>query len=332
MTLRLGAPWFLALLPFALAAAVWMARRRARTDARLALPEAAVRRGLGSSPWTRLDRGMPWIRGLVLVLLVVGLARPQAGERIESVSTFGVDIVVALDVSGSMRAEDFRPKNRLEVARRTIADFVRGRPDDRIGLVSFAATATTRCPLTQDHEMLETFLDALDFAPPDLDGTAIGLGLATAVNRLRQSSAKSRVVVLATDGVNNRGQIGPRAAAEAARALGIRVYAIGVGSEGEAWIPVDLGPRGWQKVRQQVEIDEDLLREIAGATGGRYFRATDAEGLGEVFRTIDGLEKTEIESRIRVLFRELFPWVVTPALGLLLLERVLSATRLRRLP
>jgi len=332
MTFRFGAPWFLALLPLAVAAAVWMARRRSRTDARLALPGASARRALGASAWTRLDRARPWSRGLVLVLLVVALARPQAGERIESVSTYGVDIVVALDVSGSMRAEDFVPKNRLEVARLTVAEFVRGRPQDRIGLVAFAATATTRCPLTQDHEMLGQFLAALDFAPPDLDGTAIGLGLATAVNRLRRSSAKSRVVVLATDGVNNRGQIGPRAAAEAARALGVKVYAIGVGSEGQAWIPVDLGPRGWQKVLQPVEIDEELLGEIASATGGRYFRATDSAGLREVFRTIDELEKTEIESRVRVLYRELFPWVLSPALGLLLTERFLGATRLRRLP
>jgi len=331
VTFRFGAPWCLVLLPLAVAAAVWMARRRARTDARLALPRASARRALGSSVWTRLDRALPWVRGLVLVLLVLALARPQAGERIESVTTFGVDVIVALDVSGSMRAEDFLP-NRLEVARRTVSEFVDGRPQDRIGLVAFAANATTRCPLTQDHEMLEQFLAALDFAPPDLDGTAIGLGLATAVNRLRQSSAKSRVVVLATDGVNNRGQIGPRAAAEAARALGVKVYTIGVGSEGQAWIPVDLGPRGWQKVLQPVEIDEELLGEIASATGGRYFRATDAGALREVFRTIDGLEKTEIESRVRVLYGELFPWLLTPALGLLLTERLLGATRLRRLP
>jgi len=329
---RFGAPWFLVLLPVALAAAVFMVRRRARVDARLVLPNTAARRVLGASAWTRLDAALPWIRGIVLALLVMALARPQAGEGIESVSTHGVDIVVALDVSGSMRAEDFQPKNRLEVARRSVAEFVRGRPHDRIGLVAFSAVATTRCPLTQDHEMLGQFLDALDFSPPDLDGTAIGLGLATAVNRLRQSSAKSKVVVLATDGVNNRGQVGPRAAAEAARALGVKVYAIGVGTRGQAWIPVDLGPRGWHRVLQPVEIDEELLQEIATATGGRYFRATDAEGLREVFRSIDGLEKTEIESRVRVLYTELFAWALTPALGLLLTERFLGATRLRRVP
>ncbi len=332
MTFRFGAPWFLTLLPLAVAAAVWMARRRGRTDARLALPGAAVRCALGSSLWTRVDRAVPWARGLVFVLLVVALARPQSGERIESVSTYGVDIVVALDVSGSMRAEDLLPKNRLEVARRTVSEFIRGRPQDRIGLVAFAATATTRCPLTQDHEMLDQFVDALDFAPPDLDGTAIGLGLATALNRLRESTAASRVVVLATDGVNNRGQIGPRAAAEAARALGVKVYAIGVGTEGQAWIPVDFGPRGWQRVLQPVEIDEDLLREIASETGGQYFRATDSNALREAFQTIDGLEKTEIQSRVRVLYSELFPWLLTPAVGLLLGERLLGATRLRRLP
>jgi Ca-activated chloride channel family protein len=308
-----------------------MARRRARSDARLALPNTAARRVLGSSPWVRVDAAVPWVRGLVLVLLVVALARPQAGESIESVSTEGVDIVVSIDVSGSMRAEDF-PPNRLDAARRTVIDFVRGRPHDRIGLVAFSALATTRCPLTQDHEMLRQFVEGLDFSPPEVDGTAIGLGLATAVNRLRQSSAKSKVVVLATDGVNNRGQIGPRAAADAARALGVKVYSIGVGSQGEAWVTVDLGPQGRRRVRQPVEIDEDLLREIADTTGGRYFRATDADALREVFETIDGLERTAVESRVRVLYTELFGWALTPALGLLLAERLLGATRLRRLP
>lgn len=331
MTFRFGAPGFLVLVPVVLAAAVWLARRRARTDARLTLPNTAARRILGRSAWTRVDAALPWVRASVLVLFVVALARPQAGESIESVSTYGVDIVFSLDISGSMRAEDFTP-NRLEVARRSLNEFLRGRPHDRIGLVAFSSVATTRCPLTQDHAMLAQFIDSLDFSPPDLDGTAIGLGLATAVNRLRQSSAKSKVVVLATDGVNNRGQIGPRAAAEAARALGVKVYAIGVGSRGEAWITVDLGPRGRQRVLQPVEIDEELLQEIATTTGGRYFRATDAEALREVFRTIDGLERTEVESKVRVLYTELFAWALSPALGLLLCERLLGATRLRRLP
>jgi len=333
MTFRLAAPWMLLLLPLVVGAAWWLARRGARgEEARFELPEAQGRGPIGTSFWVRAERALPVLRGLALVLIVVSIARPQSGERLESVSTLGVDIVVALDVSGSMRAEDFAPKNRLEVARRTVEGFVEGRPADRIGLVAFASLATTRCPLTQDHEMLRSFLEQVDFAPADQDGTAIGLGLATATNRLRESTAKSKVVVLLTDGVNNAGQIGPEAAAEAAQALGVKVYTIGVGSDGPVPVPVDLGPLGKRTIQQVVELDEDLLGRIAERTGGQYFRATDPEALARVFDTIDKLEKTEIESRVRVLYSELFPLVLGPAALLLLVERVLAATRLRRLP
>jgi Ca-activated chloride channel family protein len=266
-----------------------------------------------------------------LILIVFAIARPQAGQTIENVSTLGVDIVVALDISGSMRAEDFKPKNRLEVARNTVRDFIEGRPSDRIGLVVFAALATTRCPLTQDHEMLQQFLEQVDFPPPEQDGTALGMGLATAVNRLRESKARSRVVVLVTDGVNNRGQIGPNAAAEAARALEVKVYTVGVGTEGEVPIPVNIGG-ATRYVMQRIEIDEELLQEIASATDGRYYRATDAEELQQIFDVIDSLEKTEIESRVRVLYSELFHWSLIPAALILFIERFLAATRLRRIP
>jgi Ca-activated chloride channel family protein len=293
----------------------------------MAFPSAAVRLRLAPSPWTALERAIPWLRGIVLALLVVGLARPQSGARIENVSTFGVDIVVALDISGSMRAEDFQPDNRLEVARRVVKEFITGRPTDRLGLVVFGSLAATRSPLTLDHEMLGQFLDEVDFAPSDQEGTAIGLGLATALNRLRESTARSKVVVLVTDGRNNSGQIGPKAAGEAARALGIRVYTVGVGSEGE--VPIPVGP---YRRFVRIELDEELLREIADTTGGRYFRATDPDGLRTVFATIDELEKTEIESKVRVVYSEMFPSFLVPAVALLLLERLLLATRLRRLP
>jgi len=328
---RFASPWLLLLVPLCLLAAWHMARRRRRADARTALPLASLRIPLGRSPWVGLDRWLPWLRGLTLILLVLALARPQAGARIESVSSFGVDVVVALDISGSMRAEDFQPDNRLEVARRTVQRFVAGRADDRIGLVAFAGLATTRCPLTLDHEMLAQFLEALTFAPQEQDGTALGMGLATAVNRLRESDARSRVVVLVTDGMNNTGQIGPKAAAEAARALGIKVYTIGVGTQGMVPVP-QRTPQGVRYRTVQVEIDEALLAEIAEMTGGQYFLATDAESLEAIFDTIDSLEKTEIESRVRVLYSELFPLLLLPAALLLLLEGGLAVTRLRRIP
>jgi Ca-activated chloride channel family protein len=180
--------------------------------------------------------------------------------------------------------------------------------------------------------MLLQFLDQVDFPPPEQEGTALGMGLATAVNRLRESKAKSRVVVLVTDGVNNTGQIGPKAAAEAARALGVKVYTIGVGTDGEVPIPVNIGGGATRYVMQRIEMDEDLLQEIADLTDGRYYRATDAERLQEVFGVIDALEKTEIESKIRVLYSELFHWSLIPAVIILFIERMLAATRMRRIP
>jgi Ca-activated chloride channel family protein len=329
---RFATPWMLVLLPLCAVAGWWMARRRRCGDARLRLPLVAQRLTLGASAWVRLERMLPWVRVLVLALVVVALARPQSGTRLENVSTLGVDIVVSLDISGSMRAEDFEPDHRLGVAKRTVERFVEGRPHDRIGLVVFGALAVTRCPLTLDHEMFRQFLSGVDFAPPDENRTALGMGLATAVNRMRDSAAKSKVVVLVTDGVSNTGQIGPRAAAEAARALDVTVYTVGVGSDGEVPIPLPDGMGGMRRVYTRVELDEALLEEIAAATGGRYFRATDSDSLAEIFETIDGLEKTEIESQVRVLYQELFGLVLAPALLLLLFELALAGTRLRRLP
>lgn len=332
MTLRFAAPWILALLPLAAAAGWMLARRRSRWDARLPLPRAADLEGIGATAWTRLEAARPWARGIALSLVVVALARPQSGSRQETVFTEGVDIVVALDVSGSMRCEDFQPRNRLEVARSTVGDFVEGRPTDRIGLVTFSAIAATRCPPTVDHEMLRQLLEGVDFTAPEDDGTAIGLGLATAVNRLRTSPAKSKVAVLVTDGRNNRGHVAPEDAAEAARAVGVRVYTVGVGTEGEAPYPIEDGLLGKRYVMVREDLDEDLLRRIASVTDGRYFRATDPEGLRRVFDTIDGLEKVRIESRVRVLYTELFPWAFLPAAILLGCEALLAGTRLRRIP
>lgn len=330
--LRFAAPWLLLLAPVAMAVAWLTVRMRRRTDSCLPLPRATAGIQLGRSAWVRLERLRPWMRGLALLLLALALARPQAGEQVRDVSTYGVDIVVALDISASMRAEDFQPDNRLAVARKTVGRFIDGRASDRIGLVIFGSQATTRCPLTVDHALLQQLLQEVDFAPAEQQRTAIGMGLATAVNRLRESEARSKIVVLVTDGVNTAGQIGPKTAAAAAQALGVKVYTIGVGSNEEVPYPVDLGPLGRRYQMQRIELDEDLLREMAELTQGQYFRATDAQSMEAIFRTIDELERTKIESRERVLYAELFPQVVLPALGLLLLERLLLATRLKRIP
>jgi len=328
---RFASPWALVLLPAAVAAAWSMARRRRRGDARVLVPSGALRARLAASRWIRIEPVVPWLRGVVLSLVIAGLARPQSGAREERISTHGVDIVVALDISGSMRAEDFHPLNRLEVAKRTLLEFVDGRESDRIGLVIFGAISTTRCPLTVDHAMLRSLVEGVDFAPPEEDGTALGMGLATAVGRLRNSPARSKVIVLLTDGRNNRGQIGPETAGRMAQALGIRVYTIGVGSEGESRVPVDT-PFGRRYITQRLDLDEPLLQSVAAGSGGRYFRATDATALREIFQTIDSMEKTEIESRVRVLYTERFDLALVPAAALFLLERLLVLTRLRRIP
>ena len=328
---RFASPWALALLPLALAV-WWKLDHRLRTGGpRATLPEAGRVGRLGRSFWTVLERGLPVARALAIALAVTALARPQWGHTVENVSSQGVDIVVAIDISGSMRCEDERPRSRLEVARASLKRFIEGRPGDRIGLVAFASLAATRCPLTLDHDMLNDFVAALDYAPPGEERTAIGMGLATAVRRLERSNARSRVAVVLTDGRNNEGQIGPETAADAARALGVRVYTIGVGTEGEAACPVDT-PLGRQYVSQHEDLDEPLLRKMAEPSGGRYFRATDPKGLEEAFHEIDSLEKTTIESRIRVLYSEKFPWALVPAGLLFLGEIALGATRLRRLP
>jgi Ca-activated chloride channel family protein len=330
--MRLATPWALALLPLA-AGVVWLLVRRLKSGGpRIAFPAAAQLAALPTSPWVHLERLLPWLRGGALALAVVALSRPQAGSSLTTVSSNGVDIVIAVDISGSMRCEDSRPRNRLTVAKECIKRFVEGRPDDRIGIVAFASTAATRCPLTLDHEMLLRFVDEVTFAPPGEDRTALGMGLATAVNRMRPSKAKSKVVVLLTDGRSNAGQLGPETAADAAQALGLKVYTIGVGSEGEVPCLVDDPQMGRRYVQIQADFDEDLLKKIAQSTGARYFRAADADGMAGAFREIDALEKTETESRVRMLYTERFLQALAPAGLLLALELLLSGTRLRRIP
>jgi Ca-activated chloride channel family protein len=329
---RLATPWALALLPVALAA-IWLSMRRLRSGGpRIAFPDAASLAGMPVSAWARVEGLLPWLRGAAMALTIVALARPQSGSSLTTVSSNGVDIVIALDVSGSMRCEDTRSKNRLSVAKACIAKFVDGRPEDRLGIVSFASAAATRCPLTLDHDMLLHFVDQLDFAPAGEDRTALGMGLATAVNRMRASKAKSKVVVLVTDGRNNSGQLGPESAAEAARALGFKVYTIGVGSTGEVSCLVDDPQGGRHYVQVQADFDEELLRKIADTTGGRYFRAADADGFAKAFTEIDALEKTEMESRVRILYSERFLQALVPAGLLLGLQLLLASTRLRRIP
>lgn len=271
------------------------------------------------------------LRSLVLVLFVLALARPQTGRREVQTETEGVDIILVLDISGSMRAEDFRPNNRLHVAKEVVRDFINDRSGDRIGLVVFSAMAYTQCPLTLDYGVLLDLLEGVEIGMIE-DGTAVGTALASAVNRLKESEAKSRIVVLLTDGVNNTGSIDPLTAAEIARTLGVRVYTIGVGKGGKVPYPVDQGIFGIQRRLVEVELDEETLMKIAQVTEGQYFRAHRPEELKEIYARINDLEKTKIETTEYVSYSEMFAWLALPGLLLLLLELLLGRTLLRRVP
>jgi Ca-activated chloride channel family protein len=248
----------------------------------------------------------------------VALARPQLGYAWEESTTEGIDVQIALDVSGSMGAKDFEPRNRLEVAKRVVRDFVAGRTGDRIGLTTFAGTALTRSPLTIDHGLLDQLVAALEPTTTP-DGTAIGVALASSVSRIKDSAAKSRIVVLVTDGVNNAGEIDPLSAAAIAEGLAIKVYTVGVGTHGSAMVPIQetdrlTGRLVTHDVLMEVEVDEKLLGEIAARTGGRFYRATDADALAAVFAEIDRLERSPIEVKRHVRYREAYPPLVWTAL------------------
>jgi Ca-activated chloride channel family protein len=268
------------------------------------------------------------LRTIVVGLLIIVLARPQATDNFQDVSTEGIDIILALDISGSMLARDFKP-DRLEASKNVATEFISGRPYDRIGLVVFSGESFTQCPITTDHAVLINLLREMKSGMIE-DGTAIGMGLATAVNRIKDSEAKSKVIILLTDGVNNRGMVAPMTAAEIAKTYGIRVYTIGVGTQGVAPYPVQT-PFGVQYQDMQVEIDEAILKEIAKMTDGKYFRATDNEKLKQVYAEIDKLEKSRIETRQFKLKEEKFESLALAAFCLILLEIILRNTLFKNL-
>ena len=289
------------------------------------------------APWMRTGRGLmniirhfPFLlRTLALVMIILAIARPRSSEQMDRVDTEGIDIMLAMDVSTSMLARDFTP-DRISAAKDIAIEFISQRPYDRMGIVVFAGESYTQCPLTTDRA---TLINLMKEISTDLieDGTAIGNGLATAVARMKDSDAKSRVIILLTDGVNNRGEITPQMASEIAKTYGIRVYTIGVGANGMAPYPV-MTPWGVDIQKVQVEIDEDLLKEIAETTGGQYFRATDNTKLMEIYSEINKMEKARISVDSFPVYKELFPGYAIVALAALLLELILRFFVIRRLP
>ncbi len=333
--LQFQAPWALLFLPVPFLL-MWFARRLETVQPTLSLPRTSLAKGL--SPTLRAKfRTLPmWLTTIALSLIVIALARPQKGLGRDQLTTEGVDIVVALDVSGSMAAQDFQPDNRLAVAKSVVADFIRRRTRDRLGLVIFAGRAITQSPATTDQALLLRQLEdvALDRLP---DGTAIGSGLATALSRLSKSESKTKVVVLVTDGANNSGEIDPDTATDIAKAMEVKIYTVGVGKGGIAPVPVRAqdpftGRVVSRTVNMEVPIDEDLLKRIAEKTGGAFFSATDESSFRDIFARIDALETTRLKSVSFRRFQELFPPFLTASAGLLVLAGFLWTRGLRVLP
>jgi Ca-activated chloride channel family protein len=322
--------WLLGLLPVL---AIWRARWGRPVAVRM--PSTADARSVGARPRSMVGGILLFLGLLSFALLIIALARPRLGKGSSEIEASGIDIVLAIDVSGSMEAHDFKlrgqPVNRLEMVKEVVAKFISARPNDRLGMVGFAGRPYLVSPLTSDHTWLGDRLRDLQMGQVE-DGTAIGSALASAVGYLRKSVAKSRIIILLTDGVNNAGAVNPLTAAEAAKALGIRVYTIGVGTRGDAPVPVKDAFGRTHMQLMKVEIDEEMLREVAAATGGQSFRATDTDSLERIYESINQLETTTRKIKQFQQYDELFLWFLVPGLGLLLLETLLTQTRFRRLP
>ena len=320
--LQFATPWALLLL---LALPLWWIWRRRHRPPAIVFSRVAV---LARGP--RAGRGIMFglfvLRNLLLASAIVALARPRSGARAENVTSQGINIVLVIDLSSSMLAQDFQPQNRLEVAKDVVKRFVTARSSDRIGVVAFAAEALTQVPLTTDYPVVTAAVDNLAAGQLE-DGTAIGTAIATAANRLRNAPGRSRVMILLTDGENNRGSIEPRTAGKAAAAFGIKIYAIGVGTEGMAPVPVGRGLFGLRYENRPVRIDEALLTDIARESGGRYFRARDAAALQRIYEQIDQLEREPVQTRSYVRFTELFRWPLAVAVIALAVELILAAWR-----
>jgi Ca-activated chloride channel family protein len=323
--------WLLALLPI-----VMLLRGRRGPVAAVEFSDVGLAREVARTSRARIG-GLLWLFPLLAAaLMIVGLARPQRGHSRTEVTANGIDIVLGLDVSGSMQALDFlidhHRVNRIEVVKSVVAKFIEERPSDRIGLIAFAAAPYLVSPITLDHDWLLQNLERVNTAVGGDDGTAIGSAIAAGVNRLRTSAAKSKVIILLTDGMNNTGKISPIAAAEASKAKGVKIYTIGVGVRGMAPIPVHDQAGNTRMIMDKVDVDEQTLQAVAEKTGGTFYRATDTDSLQKIYQQINRLEKTAQTVQKFEHYDELYSWALIPALGLLGLGLLLQHTRFRRLP
>ncbi|MFH1309598.1 MAG: VWA domain-containing protein [Candidatus Omnitrophota bacterium] len=333
--MHFASPWFLLLLFFLPLAGYLTKRYEFSLRGAFRFSNFRLMKDIKPSLGVKAESKIIYLRMMAIFLLILAVMRPQSVTEETKVYTEGIDIVLAVDTSGSMRAMDFeigsKRVDRLEAVKNVLSDFVPKRPNDRIGMVAFAALAYTVCPLTLDHDWLEKNLERVNIGMIE-DGTAVGSAITAALNRVKDSPAKEKIIILLTDGRNNAGRISPIAAAEAAKALGVKIYTIGAGTKGLAPYPVQdmFGNTVLRSVR--IDMDEDLLKKIAEETGGEYFRATDTASLKKIYAKIDKLETTPIEESGYNIYRELFMFLLVPGLLLLVLETVLSNTLLRRIP
>ena len=330
---RFAYPYLLLLLAIIPVMIYWYIRRhrRKKAAATLRYSNLGIEKKVKSTPMKQLRHSLFVFRIVAIALLILAFARPQSGQKEADVQTEGVDIILSMDISSSMLAEDFKPKNRLEAAKVVAADFIRGRQNDRIGLVVFAAQSFTQCPLTLDYGIVLRFLEEISVGMID-DGTAIGMAIGNCVNRLKDSKAESKVVILLTDGRNNRGELDPVTAARVAQAFDVRIYTIGAGKRGEALYPYNDPIMGKRYRRMPVQIDEELLKQVADITGGQYFRATDKTSLEQIYAEIGEMEKTKIEVKEYTRYSELFLPYLLAAVIFLLLEILLANTKFRKIP
>jgi Ca-activated chloride channel family protein len=321
-SIQFASAWVLA---FLLVLPLWWVIRRRRRPSAIVFSRVGVLKA-GPRAGRRTTLILFVLRNLLLASTIVALSRPRAGAHAENQTSEGINIVLVIDLSSSMLAQDFQPQNRLEVAKDVVKRFIAARTSDRIGVVAFAAEALTQVPLTTDYPVVNAAVDNLAAGQLE-DGTAIGTAIATAANRLRDAPGRSRVMILLTDGENNRGAIDPRTAAKAAAVFGIKIYSIGVGTEGMAPVPVGRGLFGLRYENRLVRIDEPLLVDIAKTTGGRYYRARDAAALQRIYDEINQLEREPVRTRSYVRYTELFRWPLYVAVALLVIELLLAARR-----
>lgn len=328
---RFADPEYLYLLILTPLLAYWYWTRRGMGSSKIRFSDVGIVKKVGKTTKQHLRHSVFLLRLSFLSMIILALARPQSGSKMRETSTEGVDIVLAVDVSTSMLAEDFKP-NRLEAAKKVAADFISGRQNDRLGMVIFAGESFTQCPLTLDYGVLLSLLQSTKEADQEWDGTAIGMGIVNAVNRLRDSKAKSKIIILLTDGVNNKGQVDPITAARIAQSYDVKIYTIGAGTQGTALYPVNDRLLGKRYVPMPVEIDENVLQEIASITKGKYFRATNNKKLAEIYEEIGEMEKTKIEVQEFTRYDEFFVYFLGLGLIFFAVELVSTNTIFRKIP